>query len=1412
MPALEVATKCRTPAAVAQLSIAKPIARRMVPGKGVCSTQRGATGIYGSCGRSGAVHVIRRDEPLEDSNAQHMEDMGVEVDLELQPSERAASEGALVFLRSPSQDNDAEASTSSSSLLGSSGPVRSQSDRAADSAEEKAERGASEGKSSDAQPSPQFLQLMGLWDRLSSQIQHIPGNPSVVANAMKLCVSNSAGSLDVLGRGMSLCTRLAELGGQYSTTAYATDARPKERSISMTTDVIAAAMLSEVFSSLKAFPSSMVRSKVSREVALVAEDVLKVRQLGGRIDVYEDDAVQAARRMCLAFYDVSAIVVEVVRRVIGLEELMLCGYDGATGYRYQADALEAVQLYAPLGHALGLKSLSLTLENAALELLFPTSHKKTSEWLDTYVSLHDAILESARQHLEEAIMSDPEFLSKAERVEVQSRTKSAISTLKKLLRLGNLQEGGRKREEVFDVLGLRVIVVPKGDDSSDASGGGLDREAAEQAAVEACYVVERIVASMWPAIESRSKDYIASPKPNGYSSIHKSVIVADRGVLFDEATTVELQIRTASMHQMAELGNAAHSAYKGGLTVSQTKSLREVQEQKMSELLASAEASVDYDAGEGLFRSIDINGDGHVSLSELRAVLEELGDVGADRLLEKFDLNNDGVISLEEFMEFQKAMGLSSAISLIDERYAQSVPEVVDSNLGASSSSIKPYSGGHGLGKPMKERIGTSSLDDGSSPGTGNVKSSSMHVWGPSSFFSFGEDTALRTRAMAFTDGDEAGSLHGSLDEPRTSLSESQDDSGDVRGSFGSAKGNVVVLDDRSGDSNQSHRSNGANGSNGASRKSLEVPSQSVVDQTWTSDAPPVPPVESSGTPPRNSNTIRRLFSKSGTQEIESTWSIEPVGPVEVANAVGKPFPPGSIDLPRHGPVIVGAVQNRDNDLIIDVPTVSGRHARFEVIRDRANGLSKCVLMDLGSTNGVWVNRAKVTPFKEVSLFPGDVVCFAEPKIAFKIDAHLTSGNEVSSGLGPAVTAGLSVAETLEAEAASAGIFAPSTSASADIVYQKLLKKGEFQSAYMLLLGEAMKFPEDGAIWAKLAGIERQRARRKLQNSTVATTRVFLRAAVERFDAIEDQDIRRTSLARVFSTWAMLEFDMRNDGPARIIFQKGVRCLSKLTESAKDKNELLAKLLCNWATREWKLKDLTVAMRLCTEALEVDPENPFVLTLAGKISAQAGKNRVARKQFQKAITADRRYMPALQAWAKMGAGLNRMETARKVFQAAYIIEPDNQYILQAWAHAEATSPSGDLARARELYAECVKKHPSCRAALHGWAKLEDSYGCFADAKELYERVLALKPTSKRTLSCLGRLERLLGNLDESEALLRRAIASDPQHVASLQELALTLKAKRGQPQLIESKELAKKVGRINSAYRMQISRVRKECE
>jgi (p)ppGpp synthase/HD superfamily hydrolase len=224
--------------------------------------------------------------------------------------------------------------------------------------------------------------------------------------------------------------------------------------------------------------------------------------------------------------------VEVLNRLLQLEAV-IGGSDIKHDALNQCLALEALQLYAPLGHALGLNQESLALENLSLKFLFPTSYQQTCDWLSAYVSHHNNVLESSRQALENAIVSNEAFLEKARGVVVQARAKSPISTLKKLLRLGNSSQGGRTRDEIFDVLGLRAIVLPRTDMK--------DEEEAERCAIEACYIIDQIAIELWPVIDSRAKDYIAAPKPNGYSSIHHTVVVGG-----EPSTNLELQIRTAS--------------------------------------------------------------------------------------------------------------------------------------------------------------------------------------------------------------------------------------------------------------------------------------------------------------------------------------------------------------------------------------------------------------------------------------------------------------------------------------------------------------------------------------------------------------------------------------------------------------------------------------------------------------------------------------------------------------------------------------------------------------------------------------------------------------------------------------------------------------------------------------------------
>jgi hypothetical protein len=110
--------------------------------------------------------------------------------------------------------------------------------------------------------------------------------------------------------------------------------------------------------------------------------------------------------------------------------------------------------------------------------VFPGSYCATSDWLERLSGAATAALDRASSQLEEAAAADPSFTSLASGVTLLGRTKSTFSTMKKLLRLERLGAGGRRRDQVYDLLGLRALVAPRGD---------LPPAEAEAAATAACY-------------------------------------------------------------------------------------------------------------------------------------------------------------------------------------------------------------------------------------------------------------------------------------------------------------------------------------------------------------------------------------------------------------------------------------------------------------------------------------------------------------------------------------------------------------------------------------------------------------------------------------------------------------------------------------------------------------------------------------------------------------------------------------------------------------------------------------------------------------------------------------------------------------------------------------------------------------
>jgi len=221
------------------------------------------------------------------------------------------------------------------------------------------------------------------------------------------------------------------------------------------------------------------------------------------------------RDWVLSAYDVRGAVLEVASRWVGLVHI-----GSLPVYEQQLVALEAVQIYAPLAHALGLGAVAAEMEDAAFRVLFPQSYASTGAWMRSLSLRAHELLHTARSTLADALESDPEFATLAAGCELRVRTKSQYSVMRKLLRLDNLAAGGRRRDELWDLLGLRAIVEPRAD---------LPPAQAEAAASAACYRVQELAHMLWGALPGRSKDYIAAPKSNGYQSLHSTLWLCGDG-------------------------------------------------------------------------------------------------------------------------------------------------------------------------------------------------------------------------------------------------------------------------------------------------------------------------------------------------------------------------------------------------------------------------------------------------------------------------------------------------------------------------------------------------------------------------------------------------------------------------------------------------------------------------------------------------------------------------------------------------------------------------------------------------------------------------------------------------------------------------------------------------------------------
>ncbi|MFT5542486.1 MAG: GTP pyrophosphokinase [Glaciecola sp.] len=247
-------------------------------------------------------------------------------------------------------------------------------------------------------------------------------------------------------------------------------------------------------------------------------DAIKSLQSRNRQDEVHTDNL---RRMLLSMVeDVRAVVIKMAERICALHSVKEADEETRV-----IVAHECASIYAPLANRLGIGQLKWELEDLAFRYLHPTTYKRIAEMLDEKRIVREQYIIDIVENLQ-GLLSAENI-----KAEVIGRPKHIYSIWKKM------QEKQLSFDELFDIRALRIVA---------------DR-------LQDCYAALGTVHTSWKHIPKEFDDYIATPKQNGYQSIH-TVIVGPEG------KSIEIQIRTPQMHQDAELGVAAHWKYKEGTT------------------------------------------------------------------------------------------------------------------------------------------------------------------------------------------------------------------------------------------------------------------------------------------------------------------------------------------------------------------------------------------------------------------------------------------------------------------------------------------------------------------------------------------------------------------------------------------------------------------------------------------------------------------------------------------------------------------------------------------------------------------------------------------------------------------------------------------------------------------------------
>ena len=282
-------------------------------------------------------------------------------------------------------------------------------------------------------------------------------------------------------------------------------------------DSVIAALLHDTIEDTNATHEEVAK-QFGETVAALVEGVTKLSRV--QYTSKEEEQMENLRKMFMAMaQDIRVILIKICDR---LHNMRTMEYQSPAKQREKS--LETMEIYAPIAHRLGMQKLKWELEDLSLRYLDPVGYKEIEDELAARSSAHEEFLAAVQQRITQRMWEE------GIRCKVYGRVKHTYSIYRKMF------AQNKTLDEIFDLYAFRVIV----DD------------------IPECYNVLGCIHDMFKPVLGRFKDYIGTPKPNMYQSLHTTVIGRE-GVPF------EVQIRTWAMHQTAEYGVAAHWKYKQGL-------------------------------------------------------------------------------------------------------------------------------------------------------------------------------------------------------------------------------------------------------------------------------------------------------------------------------------------------------------------------------------------------------------------------------------------------------------------------------------------------------------------------------------------------------------------------------------------------------------------------------------------------------------------------------------------------------------------------------------------------------------------------------------------------------------------------------------------------------------------------------